>query len=171
MHEHSQRTDTQKALRANSQTRRGPSRYRHPPRHGQRDAANTHTASRTGSTHAQLTDKRGGVRAAATPPMPTVPGGGNPTHLCCETEQRQWQAARLWLRARSRTHNSRTPRRTGGAIAPTSRHSHDTPAATMDNERDDALFTLAVLARCRAWVSLRVGRGACTHVVPTHRMA
>ena len=27
--------------------------------------------------------------------------------------------------------------------------SHDTPAATMDNERDDALIALAVLARCR----------------------
>ena len=26
---------------------------------------------------------------------------------------------------------------------------HDTPAAAMDNERDDALIVLAVLARCR----------------------
>ena len=36
--------------------------------------------------------------------------------------------------------------------------SHDTPAATMDNERDDALIALAVLARCRGSPGAGVAR-------------
>ena len=115
VHEHSQRTDTQKALKANSHTRRGPSRYRHPPRHGQRDAANTHTASRTGSTHAQLTDKRG-----------RGPSCSDATHADCarwrEPHSSALQVGRVSGKpqAHSRAHaqnvprDAHTPRCTGG---------------------------------------------------------